>query len=181
VVANLVANDIARMDLGFINQDFLETDGVDFGFTWDIPAGANDFRVSLQGTKTLSYDLSTEGQVFDGLGSYNRTSLGAPTPEYMANVRLDWSRGNHFARLTVRHVPKLEEDQPMNVDTEEISFTTANLLYNYKFGDGGSVSVGVLNVTDEEDPISDGNITTVNTLTYDPRGRMFSVSVKKVF
>ena len=178
VAALLVADDIIGIELGYLNQDFQETDGVDFRFDWNIPSGANEFGLSLQGTKTLTFDLADEGVTFDAVGSWNSRNFAVPTPDWSATLRFDWRRGGHFARATVRHIPAIIEDNPTREPaTEEISYSRVDLLYNYRFGTDNlmTLSVGVVNATDEEDPISGAGLTTNNTLLYDPRGRMVNV------
>lgn len=172
-VVDLIASDIVRFELSYINQDFLKTDGVDFNFNWNIPAGANEFGIGLQGTKTLSYDVTTEGAVIDALGQHNTNNLGAPTPDYMAILRLDWRRGAHYARMTTRYIPKLIEDGA-TTGTQEIDMTTVDLLYSYTFG-SGSFTAGVINATDEDAPSKGLTFQTVNSLVHDPRGRMYRV------
>lgn len=184
VVADLQPTDIIGFRLSYINQDFQKTEGVDFRFGWQKTAGPNQFGVSLQGTKTLTFDLGDNGTVVDAVGYYNTTNFAPPIPAWQGNVRFDWSRGGHFARMTVRHIPKLEEDDPSLVGlTEEFAYTSIDLLYRYATDNGLSASFGVLNATDKEDPRSSGtgNLTTAFTQIYDPRGRIFNVGVTKSF
>ena len=57
--------------------------------------------------------------------------------------------------------------------TEEFSYTTLDLLYNYSFAQGsGNFTAGIINVGDEEIPRKGQTFLTANTLIYDPRGRM---------
>ncbi len=174
VVAELVAQDILRFELSYINQDFLETDGIDFNFNWNFDAGGNNFGLGFQGTYTMTYDITTESGVVDGTGSHNSSNLGAPTPEWMGILKVDWRRGDHYARATVRHIPSLIEDLPAaQGQTEEFSYTTVDLLYNYNFSGGsGSLTAGILNVADKEIPRKGQTFLTANTLVHDPRGRM---------
>lgn len=177
VVSELVAQDIVRFELSYINQDYLDTDGVDFDLNWTFESGGNDFGLGFQGTYTLTYDLTSEDRVFRGVGSHNSSNLGAPTPEWMGIARFDWRRGDHYARATLRHIPSLFEDAPAAQGiTEEFAYTTLDLLYNYILpGGSGTFTAGVINVADEEIPRKGQTFLTANTLVHDPRGRMFRV------
>ena len=179
VVSELVAQDIVRFELSYINQDFLETDGVDFNFDWSFDSGGNEFGLGFQGTYTTTYELTSEDRVFDGAGSHNSANLGAPTPEWMGILKFDWRRGDHYARATVRHIPSLIEDAPAARGiTEEFGYTTLDLLYNYILGNGsGTVTAGIINAADEEIPRKGQTFLTANTLVHDPRGRMFRFGV----
>jgi len=160
-----------------INQDYLDTDGVDFDLNWTFESGGNEFGLGFQGTKTLTYDLTSEDRVFRGVGSHNSSNLGPPAPEWMGIARFDWRRGDHYARATLRHIPSLFEDAPAAQGiTEEFAYTTLDLLYNYILpGGSGTFTAGVINVADEEIPRKGQTFLTANTLVHDPRGRMFRV------
>jgi len=112
---------------------------------------------------------------FEGAGNYNATNFGYPNADLMANLRLDWRRGNHFARATVRHISALENDQPeLRPLTEEKDFQMLDLLYEYSLGSGrGTVSASVLNATDEVDPIRQGDLRTTTSFVHDLGGRMY--------
>jgi outer membrane receptor protein involved in Fe transport len=99
-------------------------------------------------------------------------------PELTANVRLDWMRGNHHARATLHHISKLDEDLPARPLTEEKTFETLDLLYDYTLPSGNStVTVGIINATDEDDPIRQGDLRTTESFVYDLRGRMYRIGV----
>lgn len=185
-VSELIANNILSFNLSYINEDRLQTDGLDFQFDWDFEAGANQFGLSFSGTQTLTYDITTPGGgTVDGIGSLNSGNNGFATPELAANIRFDWARDNHFAQATVRHTSELIQDVPTRVeDTIVKDFNTLDLIYRYAwdaFEAPMDVSVGILNATDEEDPQIGGLLTTVNTRTYEIRGRMYRVGFSKAF
>lgn len=168
-------DDIALLHLSYVNQDFMKTSGIDFNFSWDFGSGANDWNIALNGTYVDKYELTSEGQVFDGAGSYNSANFGFPNSDLIANLRFDWRRGDHHARATVRHIAALENDQfPLNAGTEETDFQMLDLLYEYTLPSGRSTFTGaVLNATDEEDPIRQGDLRTTTSFVYDLRGRIY--------
>lgn len=184
VVADLVATDILGATLTYVNQDYQKTTGIDFRFSWDFTSGPNDFGVTLSGTKNLTYDLTVNGVTWDAIGWYNNTTFAPPIPDYQSDLRFDWRRGPHAAGMTVRHTPTVREDQPAQQGrTEEFSFTTVDLSYRYTLpqDEGMTVSVGVINLTDEEDPINRAALATSFSQLYDPRGRIFNVGLSKSF
>ena len=185
IAGGLASSDIEGLDLSFINQSSLLTDGIDFGLNYDVDTSAGAFGFRIQGTKTITYDVSTEAGIFDGVGFLNTTNAGEPIPSWRATLIGDWEMENHYARVTVRHIPRVREDSTVNVDTTEESFTVVDLLYSYDItdlvGEGSNVYVGVGNVTNSEPPLQDGNLPTVNTTLYDPRGRTFQAGIRLSF
>ena len=172
----VTGDDIALFTLSYINQDFQKTAGLDFNFDWQFSGGANEWGFGINGTYVTEYELTSEGQVFDGVGSYNGANFGFAMPELRTNLRFDWMRGNHMARAVLRHIAKLDEDVAANTLTEEKSFNTLDLLYEYTLPGGRSnLTFAMLNATDEEDPIRQGDLRTVTSFVYDLRGRMYRV------
>jgi outer membrane receptor protein involved in Fe transport len=99
-----------------------------------------------------------------------------------ANLRFDWQTGDHHARATLRHIGPLKNDLPANAGTEEKSFDTIDLLYEYSLPTGrGTFTGAVLNATDEEDPINQGDLRTTTSFVYDLRGRMYRVGFNWTF
>src|SRR5690606_915536 len=176
VVANLTATDILGATLTYVNQDYQKTTGIDFRFNWALSKGANDFDITLSGTKTLTYDLTINGVSTDAVGSYNNTNFAPPIPDYQADVRFYWSRGPHGAGATLRHTPKLYEDQATEIGrTQEFSYTTIDLSYRYAMSANGmTLTFGVINATDKEDPVHRTALATSFSQLYDPRGRIFN-------
>jgi hypothetical protein len=169
-------DDIALLRLSYVNQDFMRTSGIDFNFDWRFSSGASDIGIALTGTYVDKYTLTSEGQVFEGAGSYNFTNFGYPNADLHANLRFDWLRGDHHARATIRHIGALTNDLPVNAGTEETDFQMLDLLYEYTLPSGRATFTGaILNATDEEDPINQGDLRTTTSFVYDLRGRMYRV------
>lgn len=173
----VTGDDIQVVKLSYINQDFQKTSGLDFGFNWRFRGDAGDWGVGLNGTYVNKYDLTSEGQVFHGAGSYNATNFGYPNADLIANVRLDWSRSNHHLRATLHHISPLKNDEAdLDPLTEVKSFDTLDLVYDYTLPGGRSgVTASVLNATDAMDPIRQGDLRTTTSFVYDLRGRMYRV------
>lgn len=172
----ITIDDIALLHLSYVNQDFMKTSGLDFNFDWQLGnGGANTWGIGFNGTYVSEYKLTSEGRVFDGAGSYNFSNFGYPNADLITNLKLDWQRGNHHARATVRHISGLKNDLlPANPGTQDKSFDKLDLLYEYTLPSKEStLTVALLNATDAEDPINQGDLRTTTSFVYDLRGRMF--------
>lgn len=186
-LANLTASDFLLFRTSYRNQDEVETDGIDFAVEWKFHFGENQLGLLLNGTRTLTYDLIQDGVTIDGLGYHNALNVAPAIPKLKASMSFDWSRGNHYATVALRHLGKIKQDDPSRVNTTEVEdFNTIDLLYRYRFEDvfGGplEVSLGVTNVADEKDPIVTSTAFSTNqSLLYDGRGRLFKFSLRKSF
>jgi iron complex outermembrane receptor protein len=170
-------DDFALFRLSYVNQDFMKTSGIDFNFDWRFESGANNWNIGLNGTYVDDYTLTSEGQVFQGAGSYNAVNFGYPNSDLIANLKFDWQRGDHHARATLRHIAALTNDQlPLNPGTESKDYQVLDVLYEYTLPSGrGTFTGAVLNLTDEEDPIRQGDLRTTTSFVYDLRGRMYRI------
>ena len=172
-------------DLSYINQDFWKTSGVDFGVSYDsIGTDAGQLGIALNGSYVMDYEITSEDRLFDGVGSHNGQNQGIPMPELRGNLVIDWQSYNHYMRWTVRHISALEEDNPNSVNTEERAFTTLDLLYDYTFPGGNgtrTLTFSVQNLTDVEDPLKHGNLSTSTSMVYDVRGRRIGLAWRQSF
>ena len=177
--------DVLLYNLSYINQDYWQTSGLDFGLTFNTESASGaQWGVTLNGGYILEYDITSEGQLFDGVGIHNGSNQGVPMPEVRGNVMIDWARDNHYIRGTVRYISALEEDNPNNPNTEERAFTTLDILYDYTLpGGNGSrtLTFSVQNLTDEEDPLKQGNLSTSTSMIYDVRGRRVGLAWRQAF
>jgi hypothetical protein len=168
-------NDIQTFVTSYINQDAVNTSGLDFSVDYDWGTSRNEWGIRVAGTWTNQYDIFSTGQKFDGVGSHNTLNLGAANAEWRSNVSLDWRRGSYLARATVRYVSKLEEDDKANSPlTEERDFTTLDLVFGTTLRRAGfDITASIVNVLDEEDPVKQNTLLPVTTSIYDWRGRVF--------
>ena len=177
--------DVLLYDLSYINQDFWKTSGVDLGVAFDGPdSGAGQWGVSFNGSYILEYDITSESQVFDGVGSHNSRNQGVQMPEWRGNVVVDWQRNNHYVRAAAHYISSLEEDNPNNPNTDESAFTTVDLLYDYTLpGSGGAstLTFSVQNLADAEDPFKDNALSTSTSRVYDVRGRRIGLAWRQSF
>ena len=180
---DLAAGDILGFRVSYINQAFLNTDGVDLGVDYRFDVGSNNFGLRLDLTQTLSYELPSGGDIVDGVGWLNETNNGSPVAETKASLRGSWARGNHFAQLTVRHTSALEDDLHHSGSTI-FDYNIVDLVYRYSTELGGnplSFNVGVVNVADTEAPTNGDEISTYSGTVYDARGRIVRIGATMGF
>lgn len=172
--------DIELFSTTYVNQDFQETAGLDFTFSYDWEGLGSEWNVRLLGSWTHKYDMTVAAELIDGVGSYNDGTFGSPNPEWRANLVLGWSKGSHMARATMRHTSKLtlRVPTPSNMLTEEKAFNTVDLFYGYALPNGRSdVTVSMVNAFDEDDPLLHGAQTTSTGGLYEMRGRVFRLGL----
>ena len=150
---------ITQVNTTFINADSIDTAGFDLRASWAADVGGlGTLTPSFTGTLITNYEVQTvaDGAVIDGLGSRNFTNLADPTPEIRVNVGLNWNKDNHNFDFFARRIGSLDDDQ--NPGSEVESQTRFDLRYAYNLGgfvdffDNAAISVGVINLTDEEPP-----------------------------
>lgn len=138
--------------------------------------------------------------VFDAVGEYNDANpVARPLPEWKVNGTLNWGLDQHRAFLLVKYVSGVNHNftggstffaataalahgqafADRFLDSSINSWITADAQYTYSFGDlkylsDASVSVGVLNLTNEEPPFVPV-ITGYDGTLHDPRGRVWTL------
>ncbi|MBN1377596.1 MAG: hypothetical protein JXA04_00005, partial [Gammaproteobacteria bacterium] len=172
---------IEQINIYYDNASSLKTNGVDLGFShnWDTN-NAGTFRYAVELTRILQYDLE-DPQIgnIDGLGSRNFNNFGTSTPELRGNLQLSWNTSAHSINLFARHIDSYMDDQN---NAQIDSHTTFDVQYRYTFSpisdtsDGISVSVGGINVTDEDPPYvaTNGGF---DSKVHDPRGKLYYLNV----
>lgn len=148
------------------------------------------FNASLQATyvDTYQFQLSQLDPVLEAAGAQNNSyGAVAAIPEWRANARLGWSRGNHSASATVRYIDEV------TFDANEFSFqavfpgstwrhtdvirawTQLDAFYTYRdlslLNGNASFTLGMRNVTDREAQKT-GMIAGVAAELQDPRARV---------
>jgi len=98
----------------FVNAPSLETNGIDFGMTWQYDAGMfGTITPFIDGTLITEYEIADPslGEVVDGKGSRNFLNIGAPTPPLRFNAGLTWNLGAHSLFGVARFIDNFEDDQ----------------------------------------------------------------------
>lgn len=182
-----VTGSLVRIRTNFINASSVETDGVDVTarYSWDTSWGG--FSANAAWTRVNSYDIQfTPGAAtINGAGSVNFNNLGRSLPIDRVEGGLSWSNGPHQLVALAHYVSSYTNDRTGITDANIDSQTTFDLQYNVTL-DGlvGSaptkLSVGVINVADEDPPIAQLNLG-FDPIVHDPRGRVLYLSINQSF
>lgn len=169
--------DIESFVTSYINQDAVNTSGLDFTFGYNWTTSRSQWSLGANGTWTHQYDIFSMGQKFDGVGSYNDLNLGVPNAEWRGNITLDWQRGDYFAHAMLHYISKLKEDDKATYPlTQERQFKTLDLVFGVKLRRAGfNITAAILNVFNSEDPTKQTVLLPVTTSIYDWRRRVFRV------
>jgi len=167
---------LLRVDTYYDNASSLETDGLDLLISYLLEAGnAGDFLVGAEATYVLGYDaVDPQAGQIDGAGKRNFRNFATSVPETRATAFVNWSRASHGANLYVNYIGSYIDDEggPSALETID-SYMTVDAQYNFRFSNdnGPTISVGALNLFDEDPP----RVTTnggYDSKVHDPRGRM---------
>lgn len=129
-----------------------------------------NFRIGLQATfiDHFYYQDDATQPVKDGAGLYNDPTSAAPElPKWKANLRMNWSLGNHSISSTVHYVDDMPYDGPLftHIDffggtnrpagiTTVNAWTDMDISYTYRgielFGGESAFSLGSRNVFDRQ-------------------------------
>ena len=179
--------DIALFKSGFINQNTVETNGVDFQVSYDFPFMGGDAGIRVNGAYVNRYaGTATDGSIIDVVGTDGSNVAGVGTnPQLRGNIIATYNRDNHSFRWTTRFTDGTELRNPRanQVLSNQGGFSVNDVLYTYNLGGANqsSVSLAILNIGDKVAPLVMGSLTTVNSGLYDPRRRMYRASYNYSF
>jgi iron complex outermembrane receptor protein len=173
-----------------INASSVKTNGFDFSgsYTQDSRFG----RFTLQAAATLinkyDYQQTAGGVIIHAVGGSNQGTSIPALPRWKINGGLNWSLGPSTALLAVHYLSGLTN--PAFVLTSPLQntagYTTFDLSYSYTFKSfaGGPMTIraGVENLFDKLPPFQAGQqFYPLFSGVYDPRGRRYTLDVKKSF
>lgn len=197
--------EILRVNTGSTNASSVEVEAYDIEANYDFDLGFagmedwGDFRLNLRATNVDSF-IFQETALTDpvqGVGRQNFATGAAPAlPDWKANLRLGWNRGNHGATVTVRYVDEIMFDgndfsfiQRYNGityrDVDTITrWVDMDIAYNYRdlslWGGNASFTAGMRNATDRQAQKTTLFGGVIGEL-QDPRGRMVYARVSYEF
>ncbi len=162
-------------------------DVLDLSVRYAIDAGDwGDFNIALNSSHYITYEYAgLDGVIIDAVGRRNAdTALSPPMPEFVANLRLNWMRGDHAATILTKYTDEFTFDGTFAGGTtprEVIPASyIANASYTYFFddifGSSGNVTLAANNMFDwypRRLPVQGG----FESRLYDNFGRMWSLSV----
>lgn len=155
------------------SQSELRISGIDASLSYLFAAGAGDITLGADGTYNLKYELGAnfvEGILIDPASDAIGTRGGraGSQPQWQGAAYINYAVGDHNVRLTSRYVSGMEEKyRPATFATNQRgldvgSFLTYDLVYRVVLPGEVSLSLSVINLTDEDPPFARLD------LNYDP-------------
>ncbi len=191
VPTGTIPGGIERIDVHVINGSDVSTSGVDATAQYDFEDVMNgELSFGLQGTYTIDYtsdDFKDIGGVTLAKGGdfVGKMNIGTPftsLPDLKGNVWAKYVHGPHRFTYMIRYVSDYEDDIPSTPALQDIdSMTYQDIYYNVTlFNDSTLLSLGVMNLTDEDPPATSTNLN-YDPYTADPFGRMIKVGIQYTF
>lgn len=180
--ANPSISGIERIEVTYQNGPDLDTSGIDWQASWDIPTDAGVFTLGAQGTFINEYELDSwiYADSFDAVGDLNRfESVARPLPEVKNNLYVNWTMGNHNLRVEHWFVDGYDDkSEPPGADWSIDSYNTFDLHYNFRFmQENARLFASIYNLTDEDPPFARLDLS-YDPYTHNPFGRMIKVGVQ---
>ncbi|HWK54112.1 MAG TPA: TonB-dependent receptor, partial [Hyphomicrobiales bacterium] len=179
--------DIRVFNNFWVNQDRMDTTGLDFDIDYQTAVGGVDLRTRLAGAYilTLKGIDAVTGELRDGVGTdgYNIIGLSANNRQLRTTFTQEVRKGAHYLRLTGRYTDGYKVTSPnANPLNSNASYSVWDLNYTYELPAqlGGSVTLAVINLGDRFPPLSSGSLP-FNAGLYDARGRMYKLGVNFSF
>jgi iron complex outermembrane receptor protein len=189
-------NDITSIlqvnNVSTVNAQSVEVEAFDIAANYTLSVGDwGNLRFNLQATfiDHFYYQQDASQPIVDGAGQYNDNTAAATTlPEWKANFRTSWQRGNHSVTSTLHYIGEVENyngpqfsfmdffggtNRPQNM-TQVDAWTDLDMSYTYRglelWGGEGAFTVGSRNLFDREAQRSPEFAGVVGSL-QDPMGR----------
>jgi len=183
-------NNIAGQKLTNENLGTFETSGLDFAVDYSLETGFGIWDFGLGGTYLDKYEftpfpgaapISMAGKF--GIDPYQGDS-SATFPEWKFNTRVGWTMDDWGVNWISRYI---DETDDLNADAGNLVNTADSVWYQdlqgyYDFGDDFVLTIGAINLTDEDPPYVT-NYDDMNTIhfSYDTQGRRYYARLSKKF
>ena len=144
-----VPGSLKHINNAYLNLANVNVEVLDISIDYGIDTSVGYFGVDLRAAHMESYEYQARPtDAFEELvGTYT-------VPELRGNLSVWWNYDKYSAGATINHVDSF--DQLYGVVPEVDSHTTLDLQATYDLTDNSRITVGALNVTDEDPPWSDG-------------------------
>ena len=143
-----IPGSLKHINNAYLNLANVNVEVLDISIDYGIDTSVGYFGVDLRAAHMDSYEY--QARPTDGfeeqVGSYT-------VPELRGNLSVWWNYDKYSAGATVNYVDSF--DQLYGVIPEVDSHTTLDLQATYDLTDNSRITVGALNVTDEDPPWSD--------------------------
>lgn len=118
----------------FENAGNVVTDGIDLAIVYDLGLNSlGDVRFDGRGTFVNKFEVTDDGEVFDGVGSRNFSNGFHTIPQWRWNAGATWFIGRHTINATVRYIDSYLNDNANNAKID--SMTTLDFQYSVELGD----------------------------------------------
>ena len=185
-VVRSAANSIVQVNTNFVNASSVETNGIDYGISYEADLGSATFVPFFKGTYVVDYQLQDPQAGFvDGAGNRNFTNFGTSVPEHRFNTGFNLIADGHRLDVFGRFIDGYDDDQ--NPGEEVDSHFTLDGRYSFNFGEyfdvlgeATAINVGVINAFDEDPPqvFTNGGF---DSKVHDPRGRLLYAGIDLEF
>ena len=144
-----IPGSLKHINNAYLNLANVNVEVLDISIDYGIDTSVGYFGVDLRAAHMESYEYQARPtDAFEELvGSYT-------VPELRGNLSVWWNYDKYSAGATVNYVDSF--DQMYGVIPTVDSHTTLDLQATYDLTDNSRITVGALNVTDEDPPWSDG-------------------------
>ncbi len=173
---------IIDIERTFSNLAFVRREGVDLQLDYavDLPDGAGQLGINLLLSNLMeANERSFLGEpLVDYAGSIGRR-IGETLPEWKTVSTVSWARDDLSLNLRWRHIDEMKNrlvvDNPQNTSAVGVdSVNYFDLTGSWDVNESMRVTVGLLNVTDEEPPIYTSPLDyNTDPNTYDVLGRRY--------
>ena len=186
LVVRNAAGSIVQVNTNFVNAASLQTNGFDYGISYEADLGFATLIPFFEGTRVTEYNLEDpQAGLVDGLGNRNFTNFGTSVPENRFNTGFNLISDGHRLDVFGRFIDGYDDDQNPG-ETVDSQFTL-DARYSFNFaeffdvlGDATAINVGVINAFDEDPPqvFTNGGF---DSKVHDPRGRLLYAGIDLEF
>ncbi len=143
-----IKGNLMHINDSYLNLAEVELEALDLEMKYSIDTSVGYFGADLAAAYLYQYKYKARpsDDFEDRTGSYNM-------PEWRGRVSLWWNYDKYTAGATINYVDSF--DQYYGVISEVDEHTTLDLQASYDLTDNSRLTVGALNVTDEDPPWSD--------------------------
>ena len=143
-----IPGSLKHINNSYLNLAEVHVEAIDISIDYGIDTSVGYFGVDLRAAHMDSYEYQARptDDFEEQVGSYT-------VPELRGNLSVWWNYDKYSAGATVNYVDGF--DQYYGVIPEVDSHTTLDLQATYDLTDNSRITVGALNVTDEDPPWSD--------------------------
>ena len=173
----------------FVNLGGVDTDGIDLTASYrfdDVMNGQLVLDAVVTLINNFDVDLGDGSPIFDGKNNRNSfIDLLGSVPDFRLNVGANWMSDDMSAGIYVRHIGGYDDREPGVTHNSIGDNTVVDLQFGYTFAGNTNVTVGAINVADEDPPAIDrGSVsgrTSFDTQVHDPSGRVIYIRLLHTF